>query len=241
MKIHKVRPPKAAVGMIEHAQMTRAGSAVSPAARKIPVAPRKSDNVKARQILVAARKVFMDHGYGEASMDAIAREASVSKATLYAHFDDKAALFAALIVMECRHLSDQIGRGALDEPDIRVALLQIARDFNNLLCTGDGLTMYRIVVADAPRFPELGRIFYDSGPKVMIDRIAKVLRRAADRGLLKLHDPRMAAIQFISLIRGELHLTRILGLKSASKRPNEYVEASVDLFLAGCGTGKKRR
>jgi TetR/AcrR family transcriptional repressor of mexJK operon len=217
------------------AQMTNSGSAARGAAT------RKLENVKARQILAAARKIFMDHGYGDASMDAIAREASVSKATLYAHFDDKAALFAALIVTECRHLSDQIGRRALDEPDIRVALLQIAQDFNNLLCTGDGLTMYRMVVADAPRFPELGRIFYDSGPKVMIDRIAKVLRRAAERGLLKLRDPRIAAIQFISLIRGELHLTRILGLKSASKLPAEYVEASVDLFLAGCGTAKKRK
>jgi hypothetical protein len=68
-----------------------------------------------------------------------------------------------------------------------------------------------------------------------------MLRRAADRGLLKLPDPRIAAIQFISLIRGELHLTRVLGLKAASKYPAEYIEAGVDLFLAGYGCGKRRR
>ena len=221
--------------MAAHAEMTRANDA--------PQGVKTGDNgnVKVRQILAAAHKVFMEAGYGAASMDAIARQASVSKATLYAHFKGKDALFAALIVMECRRLSDQIGRRALDEPDIRDALLQVAQVFNSLLCTGDGLTMYRIVVAEAPRFPELGRIFYDSGPKVMIDRIADVLRRATDRGLLKLRDPRIAAIQFISLIRGELHLTRILGLKSASKNPAEYIEASVDLFLAGYGPGKRRK
>jgi TetR/AcrR family transcriptional repressor of mexJK operon len=221
--------------MAAHVEMTRAASVPE------DVGPGLNGNVKVRQILAAARKVFMEEGYGAASMEAIAREAAVSKATLYAHFAGKDALFAALIVMECRHLSGQIGARALDEPDIRDALLQVARDFNNLLCSGDGLTMYRIVVAEAPRFPELGRIFYDSGPKVMIDRIADVLRRASERGLLKLADPRIAAIQFISLIRGEMHLTRVLGLKSASKNPAGYTEASVDLFLAGYGPGKRRR
>jgi TetR/AcrR family transcriptional regulator, mexJK operon transcriptional repressor len=195
-------------------------------------------NVKVLRILAAARTLFLDRGYGATSMDAIARQAAVSKATLYSHFDGKDALFAALMRAECRHLSDQIDRRARDEPDMRDALLRVAHDFNNLLCTGDGLTMYRIVVAEAPRFPELGRVFYDSGPTIMIERIANVLRRASDRGLLKLHDPRVAAIQFISLIRGELHLTRVLGLKSASKNPAEYIEASVDLFLAGYGSGK---
>jgi TetR/AcrR family transcriptional repressor of mexJK operon len=219
--------------MTAHVQVTRTGSAVRSDDTHV-------DNLKARQILAAARKIFMEQGFGNASMDAIAREATVSKATLYSYFDGKAALFAALIVVECRHLSDRIAQGALDEPDIRVALLRIARDFNNLLCTGDGLTMYRIVVAEAPRFPELGRIFYESGPKVMIDRIAGVLRRAGERGLLDVDDARIAAIRFISLIRGELHLTRILGLKSSAKNTADYVEGSVDLFLTGYRYGKSR-
>jgi TetR/AcrR family transcriptional regulator, mexJK operon transcriptional repressor len=195
-------------------------------------------NARVRRILAAARTLFLKHGYGETSMDAIARQAAVSKATLYPYFDGKDALFAALIMTECRHLSDEIGRRALDEPNIRDALLQVAHDFNNLLCTGHGLTMYRIVVAEVPRFPELGRVFYESGPTIMIDRIAEVLRRAADRELLKVCDPRIAAIQFISLIRGELHLTRVLGLKKASKNVTDYIEASVDLFLAGYQASK---
>jgi AcrR family transcriptional regulator len=217
--------------MVAHAQLTRAQDAGA----------RDAGNARVRRILAAARTLFLNLGYGETSMDAIARRAAVSKATLYSHFDGKDALFAALIMMECRHLSNQIDRRALDDPDIRHTLLRLAHDFNNLLCTGDGLTMYRIVVAEAPRFPELGRVFYDSGPTIMIDRIANVLRRATDRGLLKVHDPRIAAIQFISLIRGELHLTRVLGLKKASKNPANYIEASVDLFLAGYQASKMRK
>ena len=200
-----------------------------------------ASNPKVRRILVAARQLFMERGYGETSMDAIAQKAAVSKATLYSHFEGKDALFATLIVSECRHLSRQIGARAMDRPDVRTSLLEIAEDFNNLLCTGDGLTMYRIVVAEAPRFPELGRIFYDSGPKEMIDRIADVLRSASDRGLLKISDSRVAAIQFISLIRGESHLTRILGLRSTRKSASEYVKQSIDLFLAGYGPEKRRK
>src|SRR5499427_415130 len=198
-------------------------------------------NARVCRILAAARTLFLNLGYGETSMDAIARQAAVSKATLYSHFDGKDALFAALIMMECQHLSDEIGRRALDEPDIRNALLRVAHDFNNLLCTGDGLTMYRIVVAEAPRFPELGRVFYDSGPTIMIDRIAGILRRAAEHGLLTVRDPRIAAVQFISLVRGESHLTSVLGMKKASKNPAAYIEASVDLFLAGYRAGKTRK
>jgi AcrR family transcriptional regulator len=200
------------------------------------------NNPKVRQILAAARKVFMEQGYGAASMDAIARQAPVSKATLYTHFDGKAALFAALIVMECKHLAGEIGQRAIDEPDIRVALRSLAEDFNNLLCSGESLAMYRIVVAEAPRFPELGRIFYDSGPKIMIDRIADLLAAAGKRGLLKIHDARAAAIQFISLVRGETHLTNILGVAPAANTIAEaYIESCVELFLAGYGTGKKRK
>ena len=218
--------------MITQTQLTRAGSGPRDGGA------RATGNARVHRILAAARTLFLKLGYGDTSMDAIARHAAVSKATLYSHFAGKDALFAALIVSECRHLSDQIGRRALDEPDIRDALLRVAHDFNNLLCTGYGLTMYRIVVAEAPRFPELGRVFYDSGPTIMIDRIANLLRQAADRGLLKVRDPRIAAIQFISLIRGELHLTRVLGLKKASKNPADYIEASVDLFLAGYRAGR---
>ena len=200
------------------------------------------DNAKVRQILDAARKVFMECGYGAASMDAIARQAAVSKATLYTHFDGKDALFAALIVTECKHLSGQIGLRAFDEPDIRIALRSLAQDFNNLLCREQSLAMYRIVVAEAPRFPELGRIFYDSGPKVMIDRIAELLARASKRGQLNVRDARIAAVQFISLVRGDSHLTRILGIKPAAKSvAANYIDSGVELFLAGYGAGKPRR
>lgn len=221
--------------MAGHAPTTSAGNV------RAKTGHNHTDNAKVRQILDAARKIFMELGYGAASMDAIARQATVSKATLYTHFDGKDALFEALIVMECKHLSGQIGLRALDEPDIRLALRSLAQDFNNLLCQDESLAMFRIVVAEAPRFPELGRIFYDSGPKIMIDRIAELLARATKRGLLNVRNAHIAAVQFISLVRGESQLKRVLGLKPAAKHvPANYVDSSIELFLAGYGAPRGR-
>jgi AcrR family transcriptional regulator len=219
--------------MAARAPRTRAGKL------RGSVAADKASSGKVRQILAAARNIFLKSGYGAASMDAIARAAGVSKATLYTHFDGKDALFEALMVAECRHFSDQIGQRACEAPNVRAALLSLGEDFNNLMCTKESLAMYRIVVAETARFPELGRIFYDSGPKAMIDRIASLLAQASECGALTITDAHVAAVQFIGLVRGDSHLTSILGVTPAGKKvPADYIKSGVDLFLAGYGTDK---
>src|SRR5260370_10458135 len=146
--------------MVTHAQLMRAGGVPQHGG------VRDTGNARGDRILAAARTLFLKLGYGETSMDAIARHAPLSQATPYSHFAGKDALFAALVVTECRHLSDEIGRRALDEPDIRDALLRVAHDFTNLLCTGIVRSMYRIVVAEVPYVPTLGQCSVDSWPRL---------------------------------------------------------------------------
>src|SRR5258706_7187845 len=143
-----------------------------------------SSNPKAQQILAAARQVFAEQGYGSASMDVIARTAGVSKATLYAHFTGKDALFATMVGIECRRMSAVLDAPTFDESDVRAALRQVAARFIEKLMSGQALAIYRIVVAETPRFPELGRIFFEAGPNRLLGRFAEFLRRADERGLL---------------------------------------------------------
>jgi TetR/AcrR family transcriptional repressor of mexJK operon len=193
-----------------------------------------SKNKKVCQILDAARTVFLDQGYANASMDAISRASGVSKATLYAHFASKNALFEALISAECLQMSNRIVARALDHGDIRDVLCSIGENFVDLLCTEDACAMYRVVVADAPRFPEIGRIFYASGPKMMHDRIADLLQRANESGQLTVPDAHMAAIQFLSLVAGEFNLTLLLGLPRKSRSAiSQYIKCGLELFLKG--------
>ena len=193
-----------------------------------------SINPKAQQILAAARQIFVEQGYGSASMDVIARTAGVSKATLYAHFTGKDALFATMVGIECRRMSAVLDAPTFDESDVRAALRQVASRFIEKLMSGQALAIYRIVVAETPRFPELGRIFFETGPDRLLSRFADFLRRADERGTLSIAEPRRAAGQFIGMVRGEVYLRRLLGIEPAAAEGEieRHIEGCVDLFIS---------
>jgi len=203
-------------------------------AEQVAVLEPDSINPKAQQILTAARQVFVEQGYGSASMDVIARTAGVSKATLYAHFTGKDALFAAMVGTECRRLSAGLDAPSFDEGDVRATLRQVATRFIEMLMSGRALAIYRIVVAESPRFPELGRIFFETGPDRLLGRFADFLQRADERGTLSVAEPRRAAGQFIGMVRGEVYLRRLLGIEPAAAEGEieRHIESCVDLFLS---------
>ena len=204
-----------------------AAAAATPTATAESGVPRASPKVG--QILQAARAIFMREGYGAASMDAIAREANVSKATLYAHFSGKEALFAAVIRHRCAqlawtHLDDETWRSSPAD-----GLRRIGRDFCDLIFTPETLAIYRVVVSEAPRFPELGRVFYDMGAARARQRLADFLAQAARSGALRIPDPLLAAEQFIGMLFGHFHLPRVLGL---IERPSDHeIDTVVDLAV----------
>ncbi|HYM31898.1 MAG TPA: TetR/AcrR family transcriptional regulator [Candidatus Cybelea sp.] len=188
---------------------------------------------KRQAILGAAAEVFLREGYGAASMDAIARVAGVSKATVYAHFANKEALFAAIIEGGARSrfsdLDTDVAAG-----DIATALRGIAQRFFDMVLTPGGLAIYRVVVAESVRFPELGRAFYENGPQVTRSSIERFLRRAVKRGLLKIDNPRLAGDQFVGMIKGDLYLRLLLGIVNETSQAeiDEAVEHAVAAFLA---------
>lgn len=191
-------------------------------------------SAKAVRVLDAARKMFLAHGYGATSMDALARCAGVSKATVYAHFDGKEALFAAMVSAECARLDREIAASGATGVPLEVALPRLARQFLALLTSPWALAIHRLVVAEAPRFPELGAAFYRAGPAAMKARLEGYLRQAVARGELALPDPALATAQLIGMIRGDLQLSCLL---DPSRRPtaeeiDRQTAAAVAVFLA---------
>ena len=85
------------------------------------------DRSKAAQILAAAKAAFLRDGFEPTSMDVVAREAGVSKATLYAHFASKDRLFASVVSAECQRHLDLFARLEAEHPSIRDALMMIDR------------------------------------------------------------------------------------------------------------------
>lgn len=183
-------------------------------------------------VLRAALRLFLEQGFGATSMDAIAREAGVSKATLYAHVKSKEELFS-VITATCAQQLVATQTAFEHESDIRTALLRFARAHVALLLSPEGAAMYRIVIAEAPRFPELGRAFYENGPAVRLTALARYLQEADAQGVLKIDNAPLAANEFVAIIGGMLHLRAMLGHAGevTAAEQETMVEHAVDTFL----------
>lgn len=196
--------------------------------------PAPAAGTKAAQIMGAATRLFLEHGYGATSMDGIARAATVSKATLYSHFDSKAELFAAMVGTECARAVPALAAPDLDAVPVAEALFRMGCDFLDLVVSPKALAVFRVVVAEAPRFPELGQAFYRSGPQRTLALLSEYLERAHDRGLLSVPEPYAAAEFLWAMIRSHFHLRILLGVDTAAPSPEEsrrHVRRAVDLFV----------
>lgn len=189
------------------------------------------------QVLEGARSVFMSDGFEGASVDEIARVASVSKATLYSYFPDKRHLFMEVANAECARQA----REALDSIEMEAApadvLRQAAQHFLRFITSTFGLRIFRICVAEADRFPELGRQFYNSGPAVMRAEMAAYFASAQARGQLKVDDPVLAADQFGELCKADIWPRLVFGISHSvtDAEIDRVVDGAVQTFLARYG------
>jgi len=167
---------------------------------------------KAETILAAAQRTFLASGFGAASMDAIAREAGASKATVYAYFASKEELFGAVVARESERYAEGFSAGELDSADVEASLAIIANRFLRLLLSPDVIAINRIIVGEVTRFPALAEVFWQAGPERIRVQVEGFLRRAAETGALDIADFRLAAGQFASLVRGEIHQRTLFGL-----------------------------
>jgi AcrR family transcriptional regulator len=194
-------------------------------------APTSRQTHKVNAILTAASQLFRSRGYGDTSMDAVAREADVSKATLYVYFSGKRELFAAVIAAEGDRNSRALIAGEAGQEEIRAKLLRFGGAILALLLAPETVGAYRMVTAEAHRFPEIGSVFYENGPGRLLTRLEEFFSAAMASGKLRDANPRRAAEQFIGLIRGDLQLRALLAIDDvASRDPHDIVRSGVDTF-----------
>lgn len=189
------------------------------------------------QVLTGAREVFMADGFEGASVDDIARAAEVSKATLYSYFPDKRLLFLEVIRNECARQADAPMdlSGACCTP--RDVLTAAGRHILSVSLSEFGRRMFRICVAEADRFPDLGRQFYESGPMVVRARLREYLRDAVGRGELQIEDFDLAADQFAELCRADLVPRLVFNIDTdfSQEERARVIAGAVEMFLARYG------
>jgi TetR/AcrR family transcriptional regulator, mexJK operon transcriptional repressor len=153
---------------------------------------------KERRIMDAALKVFADQGYSGTSMDAIAALAGVSKPTLYQYFGSKEQLFSAIMVAQRDSML-----GAFEEPDglgLVPELWAFSWHYADTILRPDFLSLARLIIGEAQRFPEIGRAYQSAGPERVLRGMMDYLDAKRAEGSLSFDDVELAAEDLWGLI-----------------------------------------
>jgi AcrR family transcriptional regulator len=193
---------------------------------------------KRRAIVEAATTAFLRDGYRGTSMDEVAAVAGVSKQTVYKHFASKEGLFSEIVATTVDEASNPVHEEVLElqeTGDLEADLRGLARRQLGLVMQPRIVQLRRLVIAEAGRFPELGRMFYEQGPRRTITTLAATFERLADRHLLELDDPLVAATHFNWLVMSApLNEAMLLGDEDPPD-PTElerWADSGVRTFLA---------
>lgn len=200
----------------------------------------RGDPSKRRQILVGARQVFLDHGFDAASMGAIARQAAVSKGTLYVYFKNKEELFEAIVEEERQQQAKRIF--TFDpKGSIATELKRLGEEFARFMSRPAELSALRTVISIADRMPELGARFYQSGPAFGIASLKRYFDEKIAAGELKAHDSAVSAAQFIDACGSTIFKPMIFGFSGppSDAHITHVADMAVNMFLAAYATEKR--
>ncbi|MBS1186863.1 MAG: rutR [Burkholderiaceae bacterium] len=220
---------------------------------------RKKTEAKKQAILKVATEVFREMGFQNTSMNEIAARLGGSKATLYNYFPSKSEIFLEVVrelaskqeeqvvsflevrfpalTEDCQHKVDELFL-ELQHPneDIAVALRRFGAKLLQFICAPEMLEIRRLLIAEAGR-SDIGRFYYESGPKRGMERIAEFFRRAMDEGRLREADASIAAAHFRGLLEADVQERRLYGVDETvtDEVLARTVENAVSVFLAAYG------
>ncbi|MGD8175308.1 TetR/AcrR family transcriptional regulator [Marinimicrobium sp. ARAG 43.8] len=199
------------------------------------MSPAAPSNQKAQTILQAARTVFLKHGFSAATTDMIQQQAGVSKSTVYAHYPTKEKLFIAVVEAECESFLAGMQRIEFHPQNVEALLQQVAETYLDIVLSPIALAQYRVLVAEATKFPELAHRFYQAGPLAMIRHATELMSKAAEAGELDFGglSAETAATAFANLVRSELQQHYLLHPEARPSRAQveQWAETCVVIFL----------
>ena len=184
-------------------------------------------------ILAIARRHFQELGYGGTTMSGIAAELGGSKGTLWAYFPSKEELFTAVLDSWIEQYAPM--REPKPGQDLHRTLVTYCTEFLTIMLSPEVSALYRLVIAEAQRFPELGRIFYDRAPRRRQRMLARLLDAEIGSGRLSPHDTLTASAQLHHSCPFHLFMYNLWGLDPdlTPDRIEQDAHAAVALFMNG--------
>ncbi len=186
-------------------------------------------------ILDAAGQVFFEQGYAATSIDAIIERIGGSKRNIYNEFGNKEGLFTALITESADTALVALSVERFAGRNLSEVLLEFGRRLMAIYMSPALIGVYRSIMTEALRFPELAKAFYDKGPGRASGRLAEVLEDAKGRGEIQIDDCHKAADHLVGMLRDNLHLQVILGLRPppSPAEADAAVTSAIRIFLHG--------
>lgn len=195
-------------------------------------APRRTSSREA--VESAARELFMEKGFDGTSVDEIARRARVSKPTIYAHFGGKEGLFVHVLEAACSCLLAPIIAPTAEVRPLEDVLLDLAHAYTRAVLAPEVVSLHRLFVSEAERFPALGQRYYATGPGAAHTGLAEFLARRAAAGEIVCPDPLMAAELFAALVLSPMRLKLLFAVELAPDwdQVDAYSRTSVAMFTS---------
>jgi AcrR family transcriptional regulator len=189
---------------------------------------------KKRDILDAARRHFMTEGYASTGMEAVARDACVSTATLYSYFPSKADLFRQVVKEAADQFSDLMLEAVTVEGDPAEQLREFARAYGRFMGDRFVRSVFRLVAAERRRFTDVATYFYDRARADFGGTLIGILKRLDAEGRLHVPKPATAAGQLLGMIEHPVFLVPLVtGDETVARRPLDQIcDEAVETFLA---------
>lgn len=204
--------------------------------------PRKGEESLSRdRLLDTASKLFLEYGYGNLCLEAVAKDARVSMRTIYSQFGGKAGLFGAVIKRCSDRFVTVLSEDNVLESEPEEALVDFAKQFLFGITRPDAVRIRAVLLGEALRFPDLATQFYEQGPQRTLLHLAQFFARQQQAGNFVEIDPHVLADQFLSTFRSERFQKLQLGLEPTPDEAeiDRWARQTTALFLRGCLVDKQ--
>lgn len=187
------------------------------------------------RFLEAASEVFIEYGFGGASVNEVVRRAGGSLATLYQQFQSKELLFLAVLEEGVDAIVADVSNLVSQDAPLEVGLRQFADGYLKRILSPIGIAVSRVMITEGHRYPELAQRFREAGPERVEASLASYLVARIAAGDMRPHDPHFAAVAFLDMVRGPFRSQALVEgrFDLDASQVSTHVEACVGLFLHG--------
>ena len=223
---------------MESATLALGTSLVKTTQRKRKPVRARLDEERLTELLDVAAEVFISEGFSAASTNEIARRANSSKTTFYSRFPTKEQLFLAVIERRMNDIFQQVAGSLPEEPPVEETLRNFGSALIGFFLSKEQVALVRMVSMESAKFPELGKRFYELGPKRGEEALAAYLKKQAEKGRLSNEDTSQMAQHFISLITGGPVRWFVFGFDPsplAKSALQKHLNSAIQVFMRAYG------